>query len=118
MAREIWHEKEINEMLKVVSEANTIKDVEELFDMILTPREINDMARRYKAIEMLEKGLSYSEIGEALGLSSVIVSRLSNKIGYGFRRSSKIANKRTKAKNGYVKIAPSYKGMPAIKISR
>lgn len=112
MSREKWYEKEISEMVSAVSETNTIEDVRELFDKILTPREINDIGRRLKAVKMLAAGEPYSEIREKLDLSPVIISRLSNKIGYGFRRTSKTANKRVKEKIKNPKRTIRYKGAP------
>lgn len=89
----VWYEKEIKKMLKEVAGAKTVNEVEKLFDKILTPREINDMARRLAIGKMLGEGKSYLEIQETLRVSPTIVSRVANKIGYGFRRTTSRAKK-------------------------
>lgn len=96
MAQEKWYEKEIELMLNAVLAMKNKNQLAELFDKILTPREINDMARRLEASRLLDKGLSYNEIKEKLGLSPTIIARISNKIGYGFRRSATVNSEKTK----------------------
>jgi len=121
MAREEWYQKEINELISMILKINNEQELVMLFDRILTPREINDMARRLKALELLGKGVSYSEIREKLGLSPVIISRLANKIGYGFRRTSKISAKRDRAtlqKSSTPKRTVRYKGVPVFKVPK
>jgi Trp operon repressor len=81
-----WCEKEINEMVDLVSSCKDSKEVSEVFDIILTPREINDMARRLKILRLLEEGQSYSEIRMRLGVGSDLIGRVANRIGFGFRR--------------------------------
>jgi Trp operon repressor len=82
-----WCEKEIDELISLVAETTTVSGVESLFEVILTPREINDMAKRLKIRKLLETGKTYSEIQQQLHVSPTIIGRVSNKIGYGFRRS-------------------------------
>lgn len=121
MAREEWYQKEIGELLSTILKTKDQRELTMLFDRILTPREINDMARRLKALELLGKGKSYSEISEKLGLSPVIISRLANKIGYGFRRSSKISAKRDGSiakKSTSPKRTIRYKGMPVFRVPK
>ena len=121
MSREEWYQKEINELILMILKIKSQQELTMLFDRILTPREINDMARRLKALELLEKGLSYSEIRERLGLSPVIISRLANKIGYGFRRSNKISAKRdelSSRKSSIPKKTIRYKGIPVFRVPK
>jgi uncharacterized protein YerC len=70
-----------------VANTNKEDEVDILFDAILTPREINDMARRLAAIRMLNQGSSYLDVRRELGLNPNTIARLSGHIGYGFRRS-------------------------------
>jgi TrpR-related protein YerC/YecD len=88
MARDEWLQREIDQLLLEVAKTKNTDEVERLFDCILTPREINDMAKRLKIRDMLKSGKSYLEIRDTLLVSPNIVSRISNKIGYGFRRSN------------------------------
>lgn len=117
MSREVWYDKEIKKLVEVIAETNNQRRIEDLFDRILTPREINDIARRLAALGMLEKGASYADIRTRLGLSPVIISRLANKLGYGFRRSSQNV-KRSSASGQGTKTRTRtvrYKGIPVYK---
>lgn len=119
MSRDTWFEKEIKDMLCVIAETKNTQEVERLFEKLLTPREINDMARRLKILEMLEEGNSYGQIRSKIGVSTAIISRLSYHVGYGFRRSNGkskrqiVEDQLKEAANTYrhsKKI--SYKGVP------
>jgi len=115
MSVNVWYEKEIKEMIQEVTKANSKEKVEELFDRILTPREINDMARRLKILKLLKGGKSYLEIQDTLRVSPSIISRLSAKIGFGFRRvSSKTVPSRSGGGRKYKKPAIRYKGAAPI----
>lgn len=117
-----WCEKEIEEMLEQVAEANNAEEVSEVFERILTPREINDAARRLAIIKMLEQGESYSSISMRLGVSSGVISKISVGSGYGFRRSDYKALAKIKPKEKaklphLVESKIRYKGTPTYKIS-
>lgn len=114
MSREKWYQNEINKMISVVAGLENTQQVEEIFDQIITPREINDMARRLAAVEMLNEGISYSEIREKLNLSPIIISRLANKIGYGFRRSSTVIKSDSPKAKRAKKPIRKYKGATPI----
>jgi len=118
--RLVWHKEEIQEVISLLLSCKTKQDIEFFFDRVLTPREINDVARRYKALKMIDSGESYTDIMQETGMSSVTVSRLSMKCGYGFRKSSgikKINKKRTNM--GYGRgMTLKYKGVSVAKIKR
>ncbi len=120
MSIDIWFEKEIKDLIKIVASTNTTKDVELLFERILTPREINDMARRLKILEMLNAGYSYSMIQQEVKVSSTIIARLSNHIGYGFRRNPSRNTRKNidNIKDVIINYSKShkvkYKGIPGI----
>jgi TrpR-related protein YerC/YecD len=92
--REYWYEKEIKGMVSEVSKITDCLEMERYLGKILTPREINDMARRLKISKMLEEGKSYSEISNAIGASPTLISKVSAQIGFGFRRSAKVPDKK------------------------
>lgn len=115
-----WLEKEIREMVQVVSECRDHQEVESLFELILTPREINDIARRLKVLRMIANGHSYLEIRQSLSVSSALISRLSYHVGFGFRRTNSKTTRQTDSRLPRVVInylmAPKikYKGAPGI----
>lgn len=118
MQREVWHEKEIKKMIDTVAKTTDGKELEKFFDRILTPREINDIARRLEALRMLKDGKSYADITTSLGLSPIIIARLSNKLGYGFRKIEKHPHSPEKKQYDPLmrKRTIRYKGVPAGKI--
>lgn len=117
MSVDAWFEKEIDKMLVEISKTKSKKEVEKIFDRILTPREINDMARRLEIWRLLERGISYREIQDRMRVSSAIVSKVAYKIGYGFRRTNvKIKKDVKKAKkefngfkNKYIGVTTSFR---------
>jgi TrpR-related protein YerC/YecD len=112
-----WCEKEIQKMIVIISSLNGPKEIFELFDKILTPREINDMARRMTALEMLDEGKSYLDIAMELGMSSNTISRISTKNGFGFRRCSpKVIDDNNIKLPKIEKSKIRYKGAPTYKI--
>lgn len=86
--RLVWHKDEVRDVISLLLSCKTSEETEHIFDRILTPREINDIARRHKALTMIDEGKSYADIKLATGMSAVTVSRLSAKCGYGFKKSS------------------------------
>lgn len=119
MSKNIWYQKEIKEMINSFAKASTFKEIESLMGVINTPREINDMAKRHKIKTMLEAGKSYTEIIGALEVSPSIISRVSQGVGYGFRRSNSIVAEKPKKKvSPEKKRYLKYKGIPIVPINR
>lgn len=113
-----WFETEVREMVSLISATKTPAETRQIFEYILTPREINDMGKRLKILQMLAGGYSYSEIRNRLGVSSSLISRLSCHLGYGFRRCN-VPSKRPGAtklsvafKNYLRAPKVKYKGIP------
>jgi TrpR-related protein YerC/YecD len=87
MPQEKWFQKEVDLMIKTVGETKTKKELTDLFDQILTTRELNDMGRRLAVVNLLKAGKTYHEIAEQLKVAPTTIARISNKIGFGFRRN-------------------------------
>ncbi len=112
MSRYDWHKEEIDQLIKLIAKAKSPKEVKKIFDFILTPREINDIARRLKVLEMLGEGKSYSDIQSKLGISPIVISRIGGKVGFGFSTGA-----RASRKNNYKfskKYPLRYKGAPTL----
>lgn len=107
--RLIWHKKEIEAVVDSLLSCKSRQDIEDLFDKILTPREINDIGRRHKVLTMVGQGKSYSDIISETGMSSVTVARISTKCGYGFQKSS--STKSPKKGTPKRRISLKYKGV-------
>jgi len=115
--RLVWHKDEIQEVIRLLLSCKNNEDIEIFFDRVLTPREINDIARRYKVLKMIDGGKSYADIMQETGMSAVTISRLSMKCGYGFRKSSGIKKVGKREPYGQRKTL-RYKGVPVATIKR
>jgi TrpR-related protein YerC/YecD len=112
-----WYQKEVDELLESIVAIDNKDELASLFEKVLTPREINDCARRLKAKKMLESGASYSQVRDMVGLADAAIARISSSIGFGFRRSySNVGSPSSKSKRRKIKVLPSYKGTPAIRL--
>ena len=118
-----WCEKEIKELIEAISSLDTWEEASDLLDVVATPREINDMARRLKIAKMLGKNVNYSDIVAEMGVSSHTISRVAASIGLGFCRGNKLflgdgpkTKKTFKVEGSKIK----YKGarMPVLKINQ
>ncbi len=92
--RLIWHDKEIADVMDLLVECRNRDEVGSIFDNVLTTREINDIARRYKVLKMISEGSTYADIKIATGMSATAISRLSLKCGFGFEKSAKLTKKK------------------------
>lgn len=61
----------------------TIKEAEQFFRDLLTLQEINEISRRWQAVLLLDKGLSYREITKTTGHSTTTVSRIAHWLNFG-----------------------------------
>lgn len=109
--RLIWHKKEIKEIIDLITETKSSREVEIIFDRIMTTREINDIARRYMVLRMLEDGKSYADIILKTGISSSVICRLSSKCGFGFQKSSGLKKQKNRKKKIAKTLKLNYKGV-------
>jgi len=76
-------EKYISELAKVVAGINEPKLAHEFLQNILTPKELDEIARRLQIVKMLHEGVPQREIAEKLHVSIGTVSRGSRELQYG-----------------------------------
>lgn len=116
--RIVWHKKEVQEVVDLLLSCKKKEEVEKIFDRLLTPREINDVARRHKALTMIDEGKSYADIKLTTGMSGVTISRLSAKCGYGFRKSSGLSKPKKSSKVNQRYQTLRYKGVPVVRVKK
>ncbi len=61
----------------------TVEEFYQLFEDLCTIGEINTLAARFRAAEMLHRGATYDEIAEETGMSSATISRIKRFLLYG-----------------------------------
>jgi TrpR family trp operon transcriptional repressor len=65
----------VNRIIKVFSEVHDPKTMARLFGEIFTPAEIQDVALRWRLMEMLTQGISQRQIASELGISLCKITR-------------------------------------------
>jgi len=73
----------VKELVKTMT---TIKDVgtfESFLHNILTPAELDEIAKRLQIVKLLKKGIPQREVAQKLGVSMGTVSRGSRELKYG-----------------------------------
>jgi len=69
----------VDELLK----ANTKDKIENLLRGLLTPKELEEFAKRIQLVRMLKKGVAQHEIAEKLGMGVATVSRGARELKLG-----------------------------------
>ena len=75
----LWKSKLYKALLSLESE----KDCEIFLADLCTDKEIEQMAQRIRAAELLFEGKSYNQISEELNISSATLARVSRAVQYG-----------------------------------
>lgn len=77
------YKEELDELYKVVVALDSVDACKAFFDDLCTKKELESMAQRLKAAEMLIEGKTYNEITEQTEISSATLSRVSRCVHYG-----------------------------------
>ncbi len=78
-----YHNRSIDNLFKVISGINTVKDCYAFFEDLCTIKEIQDMAQRLETAILLSKGENYQNISQKVGVSSATISRVNRCLNYG-----------------------------------
>lgn len=63
------------ELLKVISSINDLKELTRFFEDIFTPAELDDISLRWKLLKDLHAGLTQRKIAEKYGISLCKITR-------------------------------------------
>jgi TrpR-related protein YerC/YecD len=69
-------QKEIDELYEVILHLESLPEARKFFRDLLTEKEIEDIAERWKIARMLAQGIPYTRIEEETGLSSTTIARV------------------------------------------
>jgi TrpR-related protein YerC/YecD len=75
--------KKTSELFKVISKLDSAQDCELFFTDLCTPAELEAMAGRWKAVQLLSQGLSYRDVYEQCGVSTATVTRVARCLALG-----------------------------------
>lgn len=72
------------QLVQVLLECKSEKDLENLLKGLLTPQEIEEIPTRLQIVKMLKKGIRQREIANKLGVGIATVTRGSREIKRGY----------------------------------
>ncbi len=73
----IWKNKDNQRLIDAVLCIENEEEARNFFRDLMTDKEIDEFAKRFKAAQMLSKKIPYTEIEKETGLSSTTVARVS-----------------------------------------
>jgi len=74
---------DIDKLYQVLVEVGSVEECRELLDDLCTVKEVEQMAQRIKAAQLLIEGKTYSQVMEQTEISSATLSRVSRCVQYG-----------------------------------
>ena len=83
MQRKSVSKQDIENLFNVIARVDSPDDCRKLFEDLCTDKEIEKMAQRIKAAELLIEGKTYNEVINQTDISSATLSRVSRCVQYG-----------------------------------
>lgn len=83
-----WTKEKNKELVAAILTLKRESEIRSFLRDLMTEKEIEEFANRFKAAQMLSRGIPYSEIGRQTWLSSTTIARVSkwlNGTGGGYR---------------------------------
>lgn len=78
-----YRNESIDQLFEAIAGIHTADECCAFFEDLCTIREIQDMAQRFDTAILLERGMSYQAIAEAVGISTATISRVKRSLVYG-----------------------------------
>ncbi|MBT3539089.1 DNA-binding transcriptional regulator [Candidatus Parcubacteria bacterium] len=91
-----WKTPKIKRLSKALASVTDEKDMLLLVRDLCTLEEITEMANRWEAVQMIEKGNPYREIAEKTGMSTTTITRIAHWLKHGEGGYAKALSKRKK----------------------
>jgi TrpR-related protein YerC/YecD len=73
----------IDRLFRAITTLETPEDFYRFFEDLCTVSELQTMAQRFHAAELLDEGATYEEISSETGMSSATISRIKRFLHYG-----------------------------------
>jgi len=80
---EKWKTTQLKKLAEVLTRFKKPEDTLAFLRDLLTLDELEEISRRWQAVELLDRKLSYRAIAEKTGLSTTTVTRISHWLEYG-----------------------------------
>ena len=80
---DMLHREDVNELFEAILTLKDIDDCYLFFEDICTVKELLDIAQRLRAAKMLAEGANYTEVSRETGMSTATISRVNKCLNYG-----------------------------------
>ena len=71
-----WINKDVNDLFSVILQLENLGEAQKFFRDLLTEKELQELAQRWKVVRMLDRGESYVEIERQTKMSSTTIARI------------------------------------------
>ena len=78
-----WYNRKSKALFRAIISLKTEKEAARFMRDLCTIEEIEEMANRWEAACLLNKGVSYRDVAKKLGMSTTTVSRIANWLNNG-----------------------------------
>ena len=78
-----WEGRETKDLFKAVLKLKNVKESEDFFRDLMTLHEIDEMAKRWQIVQLVDKGVSYLDISEQADVSTSTVTRVAHWLKHG-----------------------------------
>jgi TrpR-related protein YerC/YecD len=78
-----WRTKETRDLLKAIVSLRTTAEAERFFRDLCTLSELEAMAHRWQAAQLVDRGLPYLEVSRRTGASTATVTRVAHWLRHG-----------------------------------
>ncbi len=70
-------------LFETIRNLSTVDECYAFFEDLCTIKEIQDMTQRFETVMLLDKGMSYQQIADTVGVSTATISRVNRCLEYG-----------------------------------
>jgi TrpR-related protein YerC/YecD len=78
-----WQTPETRDLLKAIVSLRTVAEAERFFRDLCTLSELEAMAHRWQAAQLVDRGLPYHEVSRRTGASTTTVTRVAHWLHHG-----------------------------------
>ena len=78
-----WITEDVDELLMAVHHLDNLQELRAFFRDLLTQKELEEFANRWKVARMLDSGVKYTKIEEVTGVSSATIARVNKWLEHG-----------------------------------
>ncbi len=78
-----FHNASMDRLLEAIAKLGSVEECYTFFEDLCTIKELQDMAQRFDTAMLLDRGMSYQQIANQVGVSTATISRVNRCLVYG-----------------------------------